>query len=77
MSKEQIIEALEEQVAQLQQAIKLLRGTATAAYGFRKSLSQASNVRRKRGPMSAKSKAKIAAAQKARWAKVKAAQKKK
>jgi len=68
MSIDQVIRSIDEQISKLQQAKAFLNGTGSGkATG------------RGRGPrtMSAAARARIAAAQRARWARLKAAQKKK
>jgi len=64
MNIEQVIESLDEEIGKLQQAKAILNGTGVTTTG------------RTRRHMSAEAKARIAAAQRARWAKIRAAKKK-
>jgi len=68
------------QLAGVRGAIAALAGTATGSGRGRQTTSDPSSARatrgRKRGKMSAEGRARIAAAQKARWAKIRAAKKK-
>ncbi len=75
MSLQDIIQQLDQQIERLQQARKHLTGSE----GERLSFATTSRERKRRGPrrMSAEARARIAAAQRARWARVKAGQKKK
>ena len=62
MNTQEIVEAIEAQIQRLQRAKELISGTATTR-------------RAGRGPMSAEGRERIAAAQRARWAKSRGAKK--
>ena len=64
MSIAAVLQSLDEEIGRLQQAKAILNGTGVTATGQRRRL------------MSAEAKARIAAAQRARWAKITAAKKK-
>jgi hypothetical protein len=74
MDTSQILTAIDEEIARLQQAKSLLTGTTTKRSPGRPPATAASAPTKKR-TMSAAGRARIAAAQKARWAKVKKAPK--
>ena len=70
MAMTNVIAALKEEIARLQQALALLEGTGTGKRRGRppKSLSEAPTEKRARKPFSAATRKKMALAQKARWA---------
>lgn len=65
MDKAKLLEEIKKEIARLQKVVELLEGDGGTS----------TSGRRKRKPMSPEGRAKIAAAQKARWAKVKKAEK--
>jgi hypothetical protein len=74
MDTSQILAAIDEEIARLEQAKSLLTGTTTKRSPGRPPSSAATAPAKKR-TMSAAGRARIAAAQKARWAKAKKAAK--
>jgi hypothetical protein len=80
MSRQEIIQQLNQEIELLQQAVRALRGTSgSQATGSqpKQFITRANKDRRGRsGGMSAEARARIAAAQKAHWAKLKAGKKK-
>jgi hypothetical protein len=74
MDTSQILTAIDEEIARLEQAKSLLTGSTTKPTPGRKPASAAPASAKKR-TMSAAGRARIAAAQKARWAKAKKAAK--
>ncbi len=76
MDTKEIIAQIDTEIARLQQVKGILSGTTTKAErGRPKKASAATPVVAKKRTLSAEARAKIAAAQKARWAKVKKAKK--
>ena len=71
MNKDQIIQSLDAEIARLRQARALLSGTASGSSGL------VAGPRRGPRHMSAEARKRISDAQKKRWGKVKALQKKK
>jgi hypothetical protein len=73
MDTTEIIQSIEKEIARLEQAKALLKGDTTASAKSRRSLNYkpSTTAKPQRRKISAEGRARIAAAQKARWAKTK------